>query len=98
MKLDSFKELLLKKSEDNKNLQLLIKYMRDDYLLDHVLESLEKIESLEKMAAEKNANEVIKHFGTRFDAQTNDMIYDSLQFFRFYRINVFPHIPGLVTG
>ena len=40
MKLDNFKELLNKKAEDNPNLQLLIKYMRDEYLVDHVIESL----------------------------------------------------------
>ncbi len=76
MKLNSFKELLLKKSEDNKNLQILIKYMRDDYLVGHV------IESLEKMAAsysKKNPNHAIMHFGTNIDKGTEgDMFHDAL--------------------
>ena len=75
MKLDNFKELLLKKSEDNENLQLLIKYMREDYLVDHV------VESLEKMAAsysKKNPNASVKHFATNMNNFKSGMIHDAL--------------------
>lgn len=75
MKLDNFKELLLKKSEDNNNLKLLIKYMRDDYLIDHV------VESLEKMAAsysKKNPNASVKHFATNMNNFKSGMIHDAL--------------------
>lgn len=76
MKLNNFKELLLKKSEDNQNLQVLIKYIRDDYLVDHV------IESLEKMAAsysKKNPNHAVMHFGTHMDKDTEgEMIHDAV--------------------
>jgi len=76
MKLNSFKELLLKKSLDNQNLQVLIKYIRDDYLVEHV------IESLEKMAAsysKKSPNAAVLHFGTNMDKDTEgDMFHDAL--------------------
>ena len=75
MKLDNFKELLLKKSVDNENLQLLIKYMRDDYLVDHV------VESLEKMAAsysKKNPNASVKHFAANMNSFKAGMIHDAL--------------------
>ncbi len=75
VKLDNFKELLLKKSEDNANLQLLIKYIRDDYLVDHV------VESLEKMAAsnsKKNPNASVLHFAKNMNSFKSGMIHDAL--------------------
>lgn len=75
MKLDNFKELLLKKSGENENLQLLIKYMRDEYLVDHV------VESLEKMAAsysKKNPNASAKDFAANMNKFKAGMIHDSL--------------------
>jgi len=75
MKLDNFKELLLKKSVDNDNLQILIKYMRDDYLVNHV------VESLEKMAAsysKKNPNASVKHFAANMNNFKSGMIHDAL--------------------
>jgi len=75
MKLDNFKELLLKKSGDNPNLQLLIKYMREDYLVDHV------VESLEKMAAaysKKNPNASVLHFAKNMNKFKSGMIHDAL--------------------
>lgn len=76
MKVDNFKELLLKKAEDNPNLQLLIKYMRDEYLVDHVSESLEK---MARIYSKKNPNAAVMHFGTHMDPETEgDMIYDAL--------------------
>lgn len=76
MKVDGFKELLLKKAEDNPNLQLLIKYMRDEYLVDHVSESLEK---MARIYSKKNPNAALMHFGTHMDADTEgDMLHDAL--------------------
>lgn len=75
MKLDNFKELLIKKSGDNENLQLLIKYMRDEYLVDHV------VESLEKMAAsysKKNPNASLKDFAANMNKFKSGMIHDAL--------------------
>lgn len=76
MKLNNFKELLLKKSEDNQNLQVLIKYMRDDFLLDHVVESLEK---MARSYSKKNPNHALMHFGTSMDEHTEgEMFHDAL--------------------
>lgn len=76
MKLDNFKELLAKKAEDNPNLQLLIKYMRDEYLVEHVVESLNK---MARSYSNKNANAAIMHFGTHMDPETEgNMIRDAL--------------------
>ena len=75
MKLDNFKELLLKKSEDNDSLQLLIKYMRDDYLIDHVVESLEKMAS---SYSKKNPNASVKHFASNMNNFKSGMIHDAL--------------------
>lgn len=76
MKVNSFKELLLKKSQDNPNMQVLIKYMRDDFLVNHI------VESLEKMAASysrKNPNSAVLDFGTNMDKHTEgEMIHDAL--------------------
>jgi hypothetical protein len=57
MKLNSFKELLIKKAADMPDLQTLIKYMKDDFLLEHVLEALEK------GITHRKINESVSHFG-----------------------------------
>jgi hypothetical protein len=76
MKLDSFKELLIKKAEDNDSLKLLIKYMRDDFLVDHVVESLEK---MAQFYSKKNPNHALLHFGEHMDPGTEpEMIHDAL--------------------
>ena len=76
MKLDNFKELLIKRTSDDPSLQLLIKYMRDDYLLEHVMESLEKMATA---YSKKNPNHAVMHFGTHMDKETEpNMIYDAL--------------------
>lgn len=75
MMLNNFKELLLKKTEDP-NLQLLIKYMREDILEDHIIESLEK---MAVSYSRKNPNHAVMHFGTHMDKETEpNMIYDAL--------------------
>lgn len=76
MKLDNFKELLSKKAKDKPNLQLLIKYMKDEYLVDHVIESLSKMAHSD---ANKNVNHALMHFGTHMDPETEgNMIRDAL--------------------
>lgn len=76
MKLDGFKELLIKKAEGNPNLQLLIKYMREDFLIEHTSESLEKMAAI---YSKKNPNHAVMHFGTHMDADTEgDMFHDAL--------------------
>jgi hypothetical protein len=76
MKLDGFKELLTKKAEDNENLKLLIKYMREDFLVDHIVESLEKMAAI---YSKKNPNHAVLHFGTHMDPGTEpEMVHDAL--------------------
>jgi len=76
MKVDNFKELLLKKSEDNRNLQVLIKYMKEEYLVDHIVESLKKMAS---SYSKKNPNAGLTNFGSTMDEFTEgDMIHDAL--------------------
>lgn len=76
MKLNNFKELLNKKASNNPNLQLLIKYMRDDYLISHVVESLNK---MARSYSNKNPNHSVMDFGTNMDADTEgSMIRDAL--------------------
>lgn len=43
MSLDSFKQILLKKSTDNPSLQTLITFIKDEVLVNKILESLEKM-------------------------------------------------------
>lgn len=68
MKLSSFRELLLKKVQHDKNLSALLKYAREDILADKV------IESLEKMARARHkgdaANFAVRHFATEMDPET----------------------------
>lgn len=76
MKLDNFKELLIKKADGNPNLQLLIKYMRDEYLVEHAIESLNK---MARSYSNKNSNSAIMHFGSHMDPETDGaMIHDAL--------------------
>ena len=74
MKLDSFKELLIKRAADMPDLQTLIKYMKDDFLLEHVLEALEK--SHEKN--HKKANGAIAHYGRNMTEDDAKEIHDAL--------------------
>ena len=73
MKLNSFKELLIKKAADMPDLQTLIKYMKDDFLLEHVLEALEK------SVTHRRINEALKHFGGNLmENREPAMIHDAL--------------------
>jgi len=76
MKLESFRELLIKKSGDP-SLENLITFVREDVLADLV------IESLEKMARSKHkgdsAGVPVKDFGVEMDPETEpNMIHDAL--------------------
>ena len=76
MKLDSFRELLIKKSSDS-SLENLITFVREDVLADLV------IESLEKMARAKHKGDSaglpVKDFGVEMDPETEpNMIHDAL--------------------
>lgn len=56
------------------DLQTLIKYMKDDFLVEHVAESLEKM-----AAAHKNPNASVLHYGTDMDPDRDPkMIHDAL--------------------
>ncbi|CAB4125081.1 hypothetical protein UFOVP53_57 [uncultured Caudovirales phage] len=73
MKLDSFKELLIKRAADMPDLQTLIKYMKDDFLLEHVLEALEK------SVTHRKINAALKHFGSNLmENREPAMIHDAL--------------------
>lgn len=76
MRLDSFRELLVKKSQDV-SLQNLVKFMKDDLLAELVVESLEKM----ARASHKgdSANFAIRDFGTEMDpSHEPSMIHDAL--------------------
>lgn len=76
MKLDSFRELLIKKAGDS-SLENLITFIKDDVLVDMV------VESLEKMARAKHkgdsANMATRHFSMEMDPETEpNMLHDAL--------------------
>ena len=76
MKLGSFRELLVKKSDDS-SLQNLIKFIREDVLVDLVMESLEKMAD-SKLKGD-TANVALRNFGTEMDPDTHPaMIRDAL--------------------
>ena len=77
MKIENFRELLLRKTADNPNLQTLVKYARDEILADRVLESLEKM----ARAGHKGdaANFAVRDFGLDMDPEMHPhMIRDAL--------------------
>lgn len=76
MKLDNFRELLIKKSQDT-SLQNLVRFMKEDFLADLVIESLEKMaRSNHKGDA---ANFSVRDFGTEADpSHEPNMIHDAL--------------------
>ena len=77
MKLDSFRELLVKKSDGDSQLQALVRFIREDVLADVVVESLEKM----ARAGHKGdaANLAIRDFGLEMDPELEPvMIHDAL--------------------
>ncbi len=76
MRIDKFKELLIKKAGDNKHLKTLIKYARDEFLLDNILESLEK---MARISQHRNSNFAVKNFGSEMDSELHpNMFHDAL--------------------
>jgi len=76
MRIDKFKELLIKKAGDNRSLQTLIKYARDEYLLENIIESLEK---MARISQHRNANFAVKNFGSEIDPELHpNMFHDAL--------------------
>jgi hypothetical protein len=67
MDFSSFKELLLRKTDDE-SLKTLIKVIDGNVLADRIIESLEKMATSPKKVS-KVANEAIKDFATRMDPQ-----------------------------
>jgi hypothetical protein len=62
MELKSFREILLKKAEDNPYLQTLIKYAKDELLADEVLEALLKMAE-PSAAMGRGANHAVTSYG-----------------------------------
>jgi hypothetical protein len=66
MKFNSFKELALRKTEDE-SLRMLIKMMADEVLADKIIESLEKMAT--RRGVGSHANMAIRDFGTEMDPE-----------------------------
>jgi len=76
MKLGSFRELLLKKCEDD-SLKGLIKFAKEDIIAELVFESLEKMADAKHKG--DSANMALRNFGSEMDSETHpDMIRDAL--------------------
>jgi hypothetical protein len=78
MKIDSFKQVLLKKTAENSSLQSFIYHMRDDYLSQYIQESLEK---MAKRDVSKNPNALVLDFANRnlsTSGKWAKMMYDHL--------------------
>ena len=76
MALDSFRELLIKRSEDP-DLVTLIQFMREDALTDIIYESLEKMATAKHKGSKANA--ATRHFATEMDPDHGpQMIHDAL--------------------
>ena len=68
MKIESFRELLIKKAKGDPTLQSFIKYVKDELIVDHALETLEKM----ARASHKGdtANFPVRDFATEMDPET----------------------------
>lgn len=73
MELTSLKEILLKKSEGNKNLATMIEYMGEKQLFNSVVESLEKMARMGR-----NANAPTRAFGKTADITDTDQLRDAI--------------------
>jgi len=75
--LDNFKTLLLRKSVDNKDLEVLIKFMKEEVLADIVYESLEKMARIKSKG--DAANFPLRDFATEMDPEHEpNMLHDAL--------------------
>lgn len=77
MKIESFRELLLRKSADNPDLNTLVKFAREEVIADTVLESLEKMARAGHKGAV--ANKAVRSFATDMDPEIHPhMIRDAI--------------------
>jgi hypothetical protein len=78
MKVEAFKEILLRKTRDNNKLNALIKSLKNDLLADKIIESLE---SLSKMASSvgDNANLSLRNFAKEMNPKLEpEMMRDAI--------------------
>lgn len=77
MKIESFRELLLKKAHGDPNLQSFVRYVRDDLIADYALEVLEKMARSSHKG--DTANLPMRDFATEMDPETEPhMLRDAL--------------------
>lgn len=77
MELNSFRELLLKKAEDNPTLKTLIHFMRDDLIAEKVIESLEKM-AKPHASMGRFANGAITSWANQMKNKDVEMLRDAL--------------------
>jgi len=77
MELNSFRDLLLKKSQDNPALQDLIKMVKDEVILNKILESLEKM-ARPHASMGRGANAGVVAFANQMKNKDVEMMRDSL--------------------
>lgn len=77
MELKSFRELLLKKADNNPTLQTLIDVMKDDLIAQKVLESLEKM-ARPQASMGRSANAAITAYGNQIKNKDVEMMRDAL--------------------
>ncbi len=75
MAVESFRELLLRKTDPTSGLYALIKYSKDEVLTERILESLEK---MAESRAHKKPNGSVRILGENLRKDHADMIHDSL--------------------
>lgn len=77
MELNSFRDLLLKKAEDNLTLQTIISVMKDELIADHVIESLEKM-ARPHASSGRHANAAVTAFANSMKNKDVEMMRDAL--------------------
>lgn len=77
MELKSFRDILLKKASDNPTLQSIIDIIKDEILVEKVLESLEKM-ARPQASMGRSANAAITAFGNQLKNKDVEMMRDAL--------------------
>lgn len=77
MELDSFKTILLRKAEGNKDLQTLVEYMGEEVLINSVVDALEKMAKPTHLTG-TNANGPVTSFGANLDRTDVSQLRDAL--------------------
>ena len=77
MEINSLRELLLKKAEDNPYLRTLIEYAREDVLIENVMESLKKMAE-PSAAMGRFANSALTAYGGQMDNSDIEQVRDAL--------------------